>query len=208
MRLSWNSVWQLRRADNKNRLSVSRLQFPWRGLTAIVLGAMLAKWTWLLFAPRETSLVYAAETNASAAAENMFGVAAVSSGNAQIVALPNAKLVGVFAGSPGFAILELDGGKQVGVALGGEVAHGVKLEEIAADHVVIAGGGARQRVDLEKGGAASGAGVTRVPPPGAAPRAGVSAMPGSNPGVAGPAGMMSADQREALARQLMGGGPH
>ncbi len=160
-------------SSNRIRGAFARVPFSWGALAAIVLGVVVAKWAWVLLGPREAAVAAPAGHDATAEAEGLFGVAASGDG-VQSVAIPNAKLVGVFTGRHGFAILELDGNKQVGVALGAEVVRGVKLSEIGADHVVLEGGGGRQRVDLEKKAAAA-AGTAAAPP-----------APGGGAGVPGP----------------------
>lgn len=121
--------------------------FMWRVLAVLVLGVLLAHWTWLLFAPRTATVLPAAPLSSGVQAEHLFGSAAASSVTAQ-VALPNVRLVGVFAGVPGFAVLELDGKRQVGLATGREIVAGAKLVEVAIDHVVIERNGVRQQIPL------------------------------------------------------------
>ncbi len=97
--------------------------------------------------PRQLSLAIPPGQGEISDAGNLLGKAADASDHAAVI-LPNAKLVGVFAGSPGFAILELDGQKQIGVTAGGDIVPGAKLLEIAADHVVVESNGGRQQIDL------------------------------------------------------------
>lgn len=125
--------------------------FMSRVLAVLVIGALLARWIWVVFAPHSASVLPAAQPVAGLPAERLFGIAAASSvsGITAQAALPNVRLLGVFAGSPGFAILELDGKRQVGLATGQEIARGVKLAEVAIEHVVIERGGVRQQVQLE-----------------------------------------------------------
>lgn len=153
MHLRGKAALQFGTAGHTMREGSRRFPF-WRALTAIVLGVMLARWTWILFAPHAISVMPAAAQDVSPAAEDLFGATAASGENRQSVLLPNVRLTGIFAGSPGFAILELDGNKQLGVVLGGEVARGVRLGEIAPDHVMLESGGAQQRVELEQAGTA------------------------------------------------------
>ncbi len=184
MRIGWRTPLQFSSADNVARGVLARLQFSWSSIAAIVLGALLAKWAWALFAPPDVAMVYAAERGSSVAAENLFGIAATPAGNAQLAAVQNIRLVGVFAGTPGFAIFELHG-KQLAVPLGAEVAQGATLAEIAADHVIIKGVGLSQRVDLARRGAAHGANTGE-------PAAGIAPVP---------------EQRMAQDRQLPVGVP-
>ena len=100
---------------------LSRLPFSWRGISALVLGILLAKWFWILLAPQP---LYSAVRPGSTAANEaglLFGT--VQSGDTvnQGVALPNVQLLGIFsanAGKPGFAVLKLSENRQVGVAEG------------------------------------------------------------------------------------------
>lgn len=144
--------------------------FLWRGLGAIVLGVLLAKWSWVLFAPHTEAVFAVHEQGSGAESGRLFGAAAVAAAVPtptvavkESVAETNVRLVGVFAGSPGFAILELDGKRQVGIALGDEVVPGTRLLKVAADHVMLKRAGVRQRVDFEvKASDAAGVGVAPV----------------------------------------------
>jgi hypothetical protein len=130
---------------------LSRLPLSWRGVGALILGALLAKWTWLLFAPHTLS-VFPSQSEAGAnVTEALFGVPASSekpnsNTNAK---LGNVQLVGVFSGKHGFAVMKLDEKTQRGVALGDEVIKGTKLVEVNADYVVLEYNGVRQKVNLE-----------------------------------------------------------
>ena len=131
---------------------LSRLPFSWRGISALVLGILLAKWFWILLAPQP---LYSAVRPGSTAANEaglLFGT--VQSGDTvnQGVALPNVQLLGIFsanAGKPGFAVLKLSENRQVGVAEGEEVATGTRLVAVRVDHVLLERAGVQQRVDLE-----------------------------------------------------------
>lgn len=121
----------------------------------LVLGALLAKWTWVLLAPRATAIAVAPERGTAAEAGKLFGVPAAvpASSVAEVAVLPNARLMGVFSaktGKSGFAVLKLDDKRQVGVAAGESVAPGVRLVEIHPDHVLLERSGVRQRVNLEE----------------------------------------------------------
>lgn len=152
--------------------ATARATWLWRVVAVLLIGALLAHWVWVLFAPPSASVRPAAPTAAGAKAELLFGVAAVTTPAPQ-VAVPNVRLIGVFAGKPGFAVLELDGGRQVGLASGGEIAPGAKLVEVASDHVVIERGGVRQQIQLERKKPATD-GVVGVP---VQPQSGVTAAP-------------------------------
>jgi hypothetical protein len=125
----------------------SRRSIPWTGIGALFIAALLAKWTWLLFAPTTLAALPSKPDSSTATSAVLFGVAVAPSTAAS--ALPNVHLIGLFSGSKGFAILKLDGNRQLGVALNEEVTKGNKLVEIGADFVVIDNNGLRQRVNLE-----------------------------------------------------------
>lgn len=136
--------------------SLSRLSYywplSWRSLSAIIMGVLLAKWIWILFAPHAIFTSAIPERASSMEAGQLFGALSSSEGATQGVALLNVQLLGVFtasAGKAGFAILKLDNDKQVGVAENDEVVPGTKLIEVNSDHVVTEHAGIRQRVELE-----------------------------------------------------------
>jgi general secretion pathway protein C len=127
-------------------------QLFWRLLGVLVIGGLLANWTWVLFAPRSASVSQAVPLTSDSHTERLFGVEAISltaSSVTVLTSMPNVRLVGVFAGHPGFAVLELDGKHQLSVATGSEIAPGSRLVEVAIDHVVIERAGVRQQVVLE-----------------------------------------------------------
>lgn len=121
--------------------------FFWNAFGAIVLAVLLARWTWIWFAPYTPSVLPVAERASPADAERLFGVNA--SITDQTMPLANVGLIGVFAGRKGFAIFELDGKRQLGVPIGAEISPGMKLLEAAGDHVIVGWSGTRQRVDLK-----------------------------------------------------------
>ena len=125
---------------------VTRNLTIWRVLAVLVIVAMLAHWTWLLFTPVSASIQPGMQASGEFQAERLFGVASVSAVSS---AMSNVRLIGVFAGNPGFAVMELDGKRQIGLATGNELVAGSKLVEVATDHVVIESGGVRQQIALE-----------------------------------------------------------
>lgn len=136
--------------------SLSRLSFfwplSWRGLSALILGVLLANWFWILFAPHATFTSAMPERAAGLEAGRLFGVVQSGDTSTQGVALPNVQLLGVFAasaGKPGFAVLKLDDKRQVGVAAGAEVAPGTRLIAVHADYVLLENAGVQQKVSLE-----------------------------------------------------------
>ena len=146
----------LGRAGDAILSSLSRLSyfwpFSWRSVGAIILGVLLAKWLWILFAPQALFTSDIPERAAGVEAGQLFGVVASAEEVVQGVALPNVQLLGVFAasaGKPGFAILKLDGNRQKGLVEGEEVAPGTILVAVNADHVLLERAGVQQKVSLE-----------------------------------------------------------
>lgn len=153
LKINWGSIGT---AGEVALGSLSRIPlywpFSWRGLSAIILGVLLAKWFWILFAPHPIYTAAAPERAVAVEAGQLFGVALVTEASSQGVALPNVQLLGVFAASdskPGFAVLKLDNSRQIGIAEGEEVAAGTRLIEVHADHVMLERTGVQQRVNLE-----------------------------------------------------------
>lgn len=135
-----------------NMAFLSRIPFSWRGMAALVLGVLLAQWSWVLFAPLAPAIAPVAESGAAAEAGRLFGEARSGIVSVDGVAITNVRLVGVFAadaGKPGFAVLKLDDKHQVGVAVGGTVAPGTKLLEVHPDYVLLERAGVQQRVNME-----------------------------------------------------------
>jgi hypothetical protein len=125
--------------------------FSWRSISAIILGFLLAKWIWLLFAPAPVYTAALPERSAGTEAGQLFGIVVNTENTTQGVALPNVQLLGVFAASnyrTGFAILKIDNA-QKGVAEGEEVSPGTRLLSVRTDHVLLERGGVQQRVNLE-----------------------------------------------------------
>lgn len=130
---------------------LARSPLSWRGVGALLMGILLARWVWILFAPQAMAIAVVPEHGAALEAGRLFGQAASGVGSAQGTALSNVQLVGVFAaspGKPGFAILKLDDKRQVGVAVGGIVVPGTKLFAAHPDYVLLESDGIQQRVNL------------------------------------------------------------
>jgi type II secretory pathway component PulC len=130
---------------------LTRLPLSWRGTGAVVIGILLARWTWIIFAPNAMSVFPALSEASGNASEMLFGMPAPGGAvNSNLNAkLGNVQLMGVFTGKKGFAVLRLDEKTQRGVALGDEVISGTRLVEVDADHVVLEYEGVRQQVNLE-----------------------------------------------------------
>ncbi len=113
-----------------------------------LLGAVLAYWTWVWFAPRavprmETSSV---QSGSVAAAGGIFGKVPAK----QAAAAPTGiaiKLLGVVAasgGRRGYAVLQLEAKQILAVHEGEEIAPGIRLAEVHADHVILERNGVRE----------------------------------------------------------------
>lgn len=149
LRMNWGSLGS---AGDWILNALSRLPFSWRGLSALILGVLLAKWFWILFAPHSAFTASMPDRAAGLEAGRLFGVTQSTDVATQGVALPNVQLLGVFAasaGKPGFAILKLDDKRQVGLAEGEDVAPGTRLVEVKTDYVLLERAGVRQKVILE-----------------------------------------------------------
>lgn len=130
---------------------LARSPLSWRGVGALLMGILLARWVWIFFAPQAMAIAVVPEHGAALEAGRLFGKAASGVGSAEGMALSNVQLVGVFAasaGKPGFAILKLDDKRQVGVAVGGIVVPGTKLFAAHPDYVLLERDGIQQRVNL------------------------------------------------------------
>ena len=117
-----------------------------------LLGAVLAYWTWAWFAPRaEPRLAAAAAQSGSAASAGaIFGTVP----RKQAAAAPTGiaiKLFGVVAaaeGRRGYAVMQLEGKQILAVLEGEDIAPGVRLAEVLANHVILERSGARETLAL------------------------------------------------------------
>lgn len=106
-----------------------------------LLALVLARWTWAMLAPRTE---VAAPSNAVAdgrgeAVRSLFGNAPMASQASAPTASP-IKLLGVVAaagGHAGYALLQLEDKRTLAVREGEDVADGVRLQQVASDHVLL-----------------------------------------------------------------------
>jgi general secretion pathway protein C len=118
----------------------------------VLLGLVLAYWTWAWFAPRlEPRTQPAGPTGAHAAvptqaAAGLFGGArADRNGGAPAgIAIQLLGVVAATGNQPGYAVLRLDGRQTVAVREGTEIEPGIRLAQVHGDHVVLARGGAHE----------------------------------------------------------------
>ncbi|MFA5915464.1 MAG: type II secretion system protein N [Burkholderiales bacterium] len=117
-------------------------------MAVALLGAVLAYWTWVWFAPRPQlrTEATAAQTGSVASAGAVFG----SVPRNQAAAAPTGiaiKLLGVVAasgGRRGYAVLQLEAKQILAVHEGEEIAPGIRLAEVHADHVILERNGVRE----------------------------------------------------------------
>lgn len=137
------------------QLSIRRTEFAQTAVVSLVtiaalalLGLVGAYWTWQWFAPRAESHVPAQVESGGqvASALDLFGHAQ-KDGSAPAATGMAIRLLGVVAatqGRVGYAVVVLDGKQIVATREGEEIASGVQLAEVAADHVVLERDGVRQ----------------------------------------------------------------
>lgn len=121
---------------------------------AALLGAVLAYWTWVWFAPRAEPRARAApaQSGSLASAGAIFG----NVQRQQAAAAPTGiaiRLLGVVAasgGQRGYAVVQLEAKRILAVLEGDEVDPGVRLAEVHPDHVVLERGGARETLQWPK----------------------------------------------------------
>ena len=114
------------------------------------LGFVLAYWTWAWFAPgvepRAPGIVAGNGTQQIASAGNLFGNRQ-GNGNAPAPTGIAIKLHGVMAasgGKSGYAVLQLDGKRDLAVREGQDIAPGIRLAEVRPDHVILERNGIRE----------------------------------------------------------------
>jgi general secretion pathway protein C len=113
-----------------------------------LLGAVLAYWTWVWFAPRAEPRLEASavQSGSVASAGGLFG----SVPSSQTVAAPTGiaiKLLGVVAASGGrlgYAVVQLGEKQILAVPEGEDVAPGIRLAEVDPDHVILERNGVRE----------------------------------------------------------------
>ena len=140
----------LERSNLAQKLTVQLVTFA----ALILLGAVLAYWTWGWFAPRPVARAPAAAEPGGriAAANGLFGTLQRD----QNVAVPTGiaiKLLGVMAGPggrSGYAVVQLDAKNSLAVREGKEVAPGIRLAEVHPDHIILERNGTRETLAWPK----------------------------------------------------------
>ena len=116
----------------------------------VLLGAVLAYWSWAWLAPAAAPRAPAAVEveGRPSSAGGLFG--SVKHGPGAAAAASNAvRLMGIVAasgGRPGHAVLRLDAKKTVAVLQGEDVEPGLRLAEVHTDHIVLERNGARETI--------------------------------------------------------------
>lgn len=132
------------------------------------LGVALAHVTWLALTPRTAGTPSALgesafPQSATLAARQVFGAPSGASTAKPGVTATGLVLLGVFS-SPkpgaGRAILRVQGSRAAVIAAGEQIADGVELREVHADHVIVLRQGTPERIELERSGSRASA-----PPP-------------------------------------------
>ncbi len=114
----------------------------------VLLGVVLAYWSWAWLAPPPAPRAPAAAEAAGRAssADGLFG--SVKPGPGAAAAASNAvRLMGIVAASAGrrgHAVLRLDAKKTVAVLQGEDVEPGLRLAEVHADYIILERNGARE----------------------------------------------------------------
>ena len=141
--------------DTTDAARSALLALPVFGSIAL-LALVLAYWTWAWLAPypepRTPSTAQPGMHTSGKAALALFG--SVQANHAGIAPTGiAAKLLGVVAasgGQAGFALLKIDTKPAIAVREGAEIAPGVRLAEIQADHVVLERNGVRETLAWPK----------------------------------------------------------
>lgn len=127
-----------------------------------LLGAVLAYWTWVWFAPAPEPRAAAPEQAAGATVPTP-GAAALfgrSQGGSTAAAPPSGalRLLGVVAATGGlaaYAVIRTEGGQSIAVRAGDDVSRGVRLAEVHSDRVVLTRGMVRETLVLPEPGTAA-----------------------------------------------------
>jgi general secretion pathway protein C len=113
-----------------------------------VFGLVLAYWTWIWFAPRAEprAEVAAVETGSLASASLVFGRVERNKNTAAPTGIA-IRLLGIVAasgGRRGYAVVQLEAKQILAVHEGEDIAPGIRLAEVHADHVILERNGVRE----------------------------------------------------------------
>ena len=117
-------------------------------VAVVLLGAVLAYWTWAWFAPRAEPRLeaIAAQSGSVASAGAFFGDVPRNPETAAPTGIA-IRLLGVVAasgGRRGYAVVQLEAKEILAVHQGEDVAPGIRLAEVHVDHVILERDGARE----------------------------------------------------------------
>lgn len=127
----------------------------WATLAAVVLlGWVLAYWTWVWLAPRPESRAQTTVQTGSRieAAYGLFGSAQRDRNSAAPTGIA-VRLLGVAAtsaGRRGYAVVQLDAKQTLAVHEGEDIAPGIRLAEVRADHIILERDGTRETLTWPK----------------------------------------------------------
>ena len=121
---------------------------------------VLARWTWVLFAPNVPVVPPATPqpVDIDAALQTvlrarLFSGSSAGAEPAAVATSRDVQLAGVLATAPqgrGWALLQLEGKRHQVAVSGDDIAPGLMLEQVFADHVVVRREGNRERIDLAR----------------------------------------------------------
>ena len=114
----------------------------------ILLVMVAAHWTWAWFAPRQEprAQVAANPGGHATSAKGLFGNLEQAKNGASPtgIAIRLLGIVAATAGRHGYAVMRLEPGKIFAVREGEDIAPGIMLAEVGADHVILERGGIRE----------------------------------------------------------------
>lgn len=134
----------------------------------VLLAIVAARWSWTWFAPSPVPRAQSVTAAGSGApAGTLFGNAGRDGSLGSPVRTANAiKLLGIVAASPGrrgYALVQLEANEQLAVLEGEEIVPGLRLAEIAADHLILERSGTRETLSWPEKNAATQSPVFRAP---------------------------------------------
>ena len=113
----------------------------------VLLGYVAAYWGWAWFAPRpEARTQSAAEAGGGTSAGGLFGILQTDS-NGSAPSASAIRLLGIVAankGRRGYAVVQLESKEILAVSEGEDVAPGIRLAQVAIDHIILERGALRE----------------------------------------------------------------
>lgn len=141
-------------------------------ITLVTVGALTllalvaAYWTWQWLAPRPEPRVQAAAnvSGHAASANALFGNLERdrNSPSPTGIAIRLLGIVAATAGWRGYAVMQLEPKEIVAVREGEDIAPGIRLAEIATDHVILERGGTRETLAWPEGTISAGTATPRI----------------------------------------------